>query len=318
MIIGNKKDKKKGLANGLREIGLLFFLLMFTYVVKGQHSFSYTQYMNDLAPINPASSLVEANGSFNLLARKQWAGVPGAPTTLFFDGNLPVKSLNGTAGFIFESNKYGVENLTQLKGFYAQSVRLGWEQYIGLSLNVGFRSYIANYTQLDPTDKALGPDINQSKPNIGFSVIYYSRSFYTGISVPDLTVRNLGKTSVQDNNYFRNNYFVTAGFTQEISDGIKLKPATLLSYTRGVPLIADVSAIVLFNDVLGVGLNYRTSNESALIVTTDLLLFHVGYSYQFGVSGTTIGGYTNATQEITIGYRLGRKKFNIDRVKRVF
>ena len=318
MILAEKRNKLKLSALKGWVLAMLCFLIIGTKTVNGQQTFSYTQYMNDLTPINPASTLVEGVGSFNMLARKQWAGIPGAPTTLFFDGNLPIKSTNGAAGVLFENSKFGPENLTELNAFYAQSVRIGWEQYLALSLNVGFRSYRANYTELDPNDKALGPDINQSKPNLGFSIMYYSKSAYIGLSLPELTIRNLGKASVQDNNYFRNNYFITAGIAQEISDGIKIKPATLISYTRGLPIIADVSAIALFNDVFGVGLNYRTNNEAALIVTTDFLLFHVGYSYQFGVSGSTIGGYTNATQEITIGYRLGRKKFNIDKVKRVF
>lgn len=318
MILTSKTNKQRVSALVGKCIVLLCFLLVVSNRVICQQTFSYTQYMNDLTPINPASTMVEDVGSFNLLARKQWAGVAGAPTTLFFDGNLPVRSTNGSAGFVFENNKFGVESLTSLNAFYAQSVRLGWDKYLALSLNVGYRSYIANYTQLDPNDKALGPDINQSKPNLGFSIMYYSKTAYIGLSVPQLTVRNLGKASVLDNNYFRNNYFITGGITQEISDGIKIKPATLISYTRGLPLLADVSAMAMFNDQFGVGLNYRTNNEAALLISTDFLLFHVGYSYQFGVSGATIGGFTNATQEITIGYRLTPKKFNIDKVKRVF
>ncbi len=318
MIFAIRTYKHTGSTKVIGFIGMLCFMFLGLTSVHGQQAFSYTQYMNDLTPINPASTLFDGDGGFNLLARKQWAGIVGAPTTLFFDGNLPIKATNGTAGFVFENNKFGPENLTELNGFYAQSVRLGWEQYLALSLNVGLRSYTANNTQLDPTDKALGPDINQSKPNLGFSVLYYSKTAYVGLSVPELTIRNLGKASVTNNNYFRNNYFLTAGITQELSEGIKIKPALLVSYTRGLPLITDISAMASFNDVFGVGLNYRTNNEAALIVSTDFLLFHVGYSYQFGVSGTTIGGFTNTTQEITIGYRLSHKRFNIDRVKRVF
>jgi len=55
------------------------------------------------------------------------------------------------------------------------------------------------------------------------------------------------------------------------------------------------------------GVNYRTNNDAALIITTDFSSFYVGYSYQFGVSTTSIGGYSNATQEITLGFRISKK-----------
>ena len=95
MRLSGKRNKLKLLTLSGRVIAMLFFLLIGFQGVKGQQTFSYTQYMNDLTPINPASTLEEGVGSFNMLARKQWAGIPGAPTTLFFDGNLPVKSTNG-------------------------------------------------------------------------------------------------------------------------------------------------------------------------------------------------------------------------------
>jgi len=196
---------------------------------------------------------MDADGSFNMLARKQWAGVNGAPTTLFFNGNLPVGSLNGSAGLIFENDKFGVENLTEMNAFYAQSVQISDKQFLAVSFNLGFKNYTADYSQLDPNDPALSPDVRENKPNIGFGLMYYNEDFYLGVSVPELTIRNLGVASLLDNNYFRNNYFFTGGFTLKLVDGLKLKPAALVSYTRGVPLITDVSGTLLIKDFLGLG-----------------------------------------------------------------
>jgi type IX secretion system PorP/SprF family membrane protein len=294
-----------------------WLICSFTYA---QQTFSYTQYMNNLTPINPTHALMDTNGSFNMLARRQWAGVDGAPTTLFFDGNLPVESTKGAAGLIVENDKFGVESLTEINAFYAQSVQISETQFLAVSFSLGYKNYVANYSQLDPNDPALSPDTRESKPNVGFGVMYYAKSFYLGVSVPELTVRNLGEASLLDNNYFRNNYFITGGFTLEPVDGIKLKPAALISYTRGVPLITDVSAMLVIKDFLGVGANYRTNNDAAMVFTMNFSNFHVGYSYQFGLSSTSIGGYTNATQEITLGFRLSPKSphVNTERKPKVF
>jgi type IX secretion system PorP/SprF family membrane protein len=287
----------------------VLFFVCYTVCIKtyGQQTFSYTQYMNNLTPINPAYSLIDQKGNFDMLARRQWAGVDGAPTTLFFDGNLPLEGVKGSAGLIIENDKFGVENLTEINAFYAQAVQLSDEKFLAVSFTLGFKNYVADYSQLDPNDPALSPDTRENKPNVGFGVMYYSKNFYLGLSVPELAVRNLGEASLLDNNYFRNNYFLTGGFTLEPVDGIKLKPAALVSYTRGVPLITDISGTLVIKDFLGIGINYRTNNDAALIITTDFSSFYVGYSYQFGVSTTSIGGYSNATQEISLGIRFNKK-----------
>ena len=295
----------------------LFFNLTFTKLL-GQQTFSYTQYMNHPLPLNMATSLQDPDGSLNLIARRQWVGINGAPATFFIDGSLPIKSLNGSAGMIAQNDKYGPESLTEFNAFYAQSVKLGENQTLGLSLNCGLKSYIANYTSLNPLDPDLGPNINETKPNLGFSILYFSKLLYLGISVPQLTIRNLGNASIKDNNYFRNNYFFMGGLDLKVVNGIQFKPATLLSYTRGVPMIADFSGMFLFSNALGAGLNYRTNNETAIIVTTDFNLFEVGYSYQFGLLSESLGRFTVPTQEITINFRLGKRKFDLEKLKRIF
>lgn len=319
---GNNNTQHNSVAMGKVKIVvslIFFYCLLFAINANCQQTFSYTQYMNNLTPINSAYSLMDNDGSFNMLARKQWAGINGAPTTLFFNGNIPLEKINGSAGLIFENDKFGPESLTEINAFYAQSVKIGDDVFLALSLNAGFKNYVANYSGLDPNDPAL-TDVRENKPNLGFGVLFYTPAFYIGVSVPELTIRNLGEASLLDNNYFRNNYFFTAGITAKLSEGIKFKPAALVSYTRGVPLITDMSGTFVFGDFLGVGLNYRTNTDAALIISTDFSLFHVGYSYQFSTSGSTIGGYNNATQEITIGIRFGKRGLhaNTEATPRVF
>lgn len=292
-------------------IALLLWFCCFSFKGSAQ-AFSYTQYMNNLTPINSAYPLMDNDGTVNMLARRQWVGVNGAPTTLFFNGNFPIENINASAGLIVLNDKLGVENQTSINAFFAKAVQLSEGQFLAVSLNFGLRHYTANYSQLDPTDNALGPDITEMKPNVGFGVLFYSKQYYVGLSVPQFTIRSLGTGSVTtDNNFFRNNYYITGGITADVADGIKIKPATLVSYTRGVPVIADFSTIFLFKDTFGIGANYRTNSETALILSTDFLFFHVGYSYQFGTSSSTLGGYSNSTQEITLGYRFGRRGLNI-------
>lgn len=288
-------------------LGAIFML--FADSLYAQQTFTNTQYMNNLTPYNSAYSLMNGAGIVDGMIRKQWQGIPGAPTTFIFNGSMPIAAVNGSsAGLMIRNDNFAVENLTEFSAFFAKSVQLSTNQYLGVSINAGLRWYKATYSTLDPNDPVLHDDINQTKPNIGFGLIYYSDKYYAGLSVPELTIRSLGNASVQSNNDFRNHYYFAGAFLARISDEIDLKPATLVSYSRGTSVIADVSAMAIIKDMLGVGVNIRTNSEVAGIIAISYKSFRFGYSYQFGTNSNSLIGVNNATNEVTLRYRFGGGK----------
>src|ERR1700722_7221099 len=114
---------------GVRVIGIptfSFLLSAFSFFtpsrVKAQQFFSYSQHMNNLTPLNPAYSLLDNNGSINALVRKQWVGIPGAPTTFVFNANLPLESVGASSGLIAMDDQFAVEHLTEINAYFAKSV----------------------------------------------------------------------------------------------------------------------------------------------------------------------------------------------------
>jgi hypothetical protein len=73
-----------------------------------------------------------------------------------------------------------------------------------------------------------------------------------------------------------------------------------------VPVVADFSTILYVKQVVGIGVNYRTTNEIAPILSFEAESFHLGYSYQFGVNHNNIAGFSNATHEITLSLTFGK------------
>ena len=279
------------------------------YTSYAQQTFTNTQYMNNLTPYNPAYSLMNNGGTADALIRKQWQGIPGAPSTFIFDGSMPISSINGSsAGLMIRNDNFAVENFTEANALFAKSIQLSGNQYLGVSINAGVRWYKATYSSLDPNDPVLANDINETKANIGFGVIYYSDDYYLGLSVPELTIRSLGNASVQENNSFRNHYYFAGAFVTKLVDDISLKPATLVSYSRGVPVIADISATAIFKNTLGFGVNVRTNSEVAGIISVAYRSFRLSYSYQFGTSSNSLIGVNNATNEVTLRYCFGNAK----------
>lgn len=302
--------------NTNRKIAIVWLLLCLVMVMADnracaqQQSFSYAQYMDNLTPHNPAYSLIDKAGSINTLASKQLVGIDGAPTTFLLNANLPIEPINGAVGLIVFNDKVAIENETEFNAYFAKAIQLGPSAFLAVSLNAGLRNYVANYSQLAADDPTFKNDIRQTKPNVGFGVMYYSDRFYLGLSVPELTITSLGTASVQNNSNFRNNYYFAGAFITDVSEDITFKPATLVSYTKGVPLIADVSGTFYLKEILGLGLNYRTNKQMAGIITLNFDSFHIGYSYQFGTSSANLGGFNNATNEVTLGYRFGKASGN--------
>jgi type IX secretion system PorP/SprF family membrane protein len=290
----------------IRAILFILFGLVTVNAKAQTQAFSYTQYMDNLTPLNPAYSLIDNTGSINTLARKQWVGISGAPTTYIINGNIPFQSLNAAAGLVVLSDQFAIEHQTEVNAYFAKGIQLGQNQFLAVSLNAGIRNYTANYSSLDPSDPAFANDVRQTKPNVGFGVMFYSDWYYIGVSVPELTFTSLGTASVQNSNNFKNHYYFSGALITTIAEDIKLKPSLLFSYESGVPLITDFSGILYFKDVLGLGASYRLNQEMAGILTLNLNQFHIGYSYQFGTSSENLGGINMPTHEISLSYRFGR------------
>jgi len=304
-----KKSQKVNRSAGV--VLILLIGILSSGSVQGQtQQFSYTQYMDNLTPLNPAYSLLDKAGSLNMLGRKEWVGVDGAPTTFLFNGSIPIPAINAAAGLIVLNDKFAIERQTEVNAYFAKSIQLGPEAYLGVSLNAGVRNYVANYSQLAANDPVFATDVRQTKPNVGFGVMYYTDWYYLGVSVPELTFTSLGTASIQNNNNFINHYYFSGALITNIDEDIKFKPATLFSYASGVPLIADFSGTFYLKETLGLGVNYRTNNEMAGIITINVSSFHVGYSYQFGTTSNNLGGANIPTHEVTLSYRFGKTSGN--------
>jgi type IX secretion system PorP/SprF family membrane protein len=290
----------------IRAVLLILFGLLAAKAEAQTAAFSYTQYMDNLTPLNPAYSLIDNTGSVNTMARKQWVGISGAPTTYIINGNIPFQSINAAAGLVVMSDQFAIEHQTEVNAYFAKGIQLGQNQFLAVSLNAGIRNYTANYSSLDPSDPAFANDVRQTKPNVGFGVMFYSDWYYIGVSVPELTFTSLGTASVQNSSNFRNHYYFSGALITTIAEDIKLKPSLLFSYESGVPLITDFSGILYFKDILGLGASYRLNQEMAGILTLNLNQFHIGYSYQFGTSSENLGGFNMPTHEISLSYRFGK------------
>ena len=320
--IVDDKEKKTEMNKFYR----VLILLLCSASLKGyaQQAFTYTQFIDNLTPINHAWSVTQEGSAVNVLSRKQWVGIDGAPMTVMANGYMPISGQNATVGFTMLSDKVAIENLTEVNLFGAKSVRLSDETYLAVGLNFGFRNYEALYSQLDPNDpEVINGDVIESRANVGASVMMYMPggvgrslpgSLYVGVSIPRIAFRTLGAGSTGTTVNQKNFYFFTAGYNYPVTPDIDWNSAAVVAYTANLPVQADFSTKMWFNHALGVGLNYRASNEIAVLSSFKTGNVNIGYSYQFGASSTKLAGFNRGTHEVSISLRFGNSGSSMEKI----
>ena len=283
-------------------------LMMIITVCRAQQATSFTQYSDNQVPFNSTYSLLDKAGSVNLNSRKQWTGIEGSPYTFQLNGSLPIERINGAAGLSVTYDKFNIEKLTEVSAFFAKAVQLSESNFFAASFNAGFRNYKATYSEVDGNDPSFKDDIRETVGTVGLGLMLYSpEKYYVGASIPRLSIRSLGSASEDDKRNYSNTYYFSGAYLFTLNEDVKLKPATMVSYSRAFDTQADFSATVYLQDRFGFGVNYRTTDEIAGILSVTLNNnIKIGYSYQTGIGNSNIGRISNGSHEVSIGFRFGK------------
>jgi type IX secretion system PorP/SprF family membrane protein len=283
-------------------------LLMIMTVGRAQQATSYTQYSDNQLPFNSSYALLDKAGSVNLNSRKQWAGIEGAPYTFQLNGSLPIERIKAAAGLSATYDKFNIEKLTEISAFFAKAVQLSEGNFFAASFNAGFRNYKATYSEVDGNDPSFRDDIRETVGTVGLGLMLYNpEKYYIGASIPRLSIRSLGNASAEDKRNYSNTYYFSGAYLFTLNGDVKLKPATMVSYSRAFDTQADVSATVYLKDRFGFGVNYRTTDEIAGMLAVMLNNnLKIGYSYQTGFGNQNIGRISNGSHEVSIGFRFGK------------
>ena len=293
-------------------LGLSFFLTC--NIAYAQQEAMYTQYMFNGLALNPAYAGSHEAVSMTFLAREQWTGVEGAPSTQTLSVHSPIKNKRIALGLNLIRDKITVFNQTGVNAVYAY--RIPTENgTLSMGLQLGVTSYKADFQGLnifppDGDDPAFSQDVSKAMLNFGAGMYYYTNRFYLGFSVPQMINNSLSEDIVGFDSDARQerHYFLTSGYVIDVSGSVKFKPNVLFKVVGGAPVEMDLNANFLFSEVLWVGLSWRSlADFDALLefqVTDQLLL---GYSYDFA-NTTDLRRVNSGSHELMINYRLRYSK----------
>lgn len=277
----------------------------------GQQEAMFTQYMFNGLAINPAYAGSHQTLEFTALAREQWTGLDGAPSTQTFTAHSPLKNRSIGLGLSVIHDKIGVTSQFGVYGAYSYRIQFNNKGVLSMGLQAGFTQYQEDLTKLqgsirDPNDPNFSQDqISKFMPNFGAGLYYYTQRFYMGLSSPYLVQNKLDniETAYSEARQKRH-YFYTTGYVFDLSRSVKFKPNLLFKVVEGAPLEIDINANFLFQELLWLGVSYRSFDSFDAIVQLNVTeQFSIGYAYDFATT-TELKRLHSGSHELMLNYRL--------------
>ncbi len=291
-----------------------FIFFIFSASVSAQQIATYSQYMFNGLAINPAYAGSHEALSITTLGRFQNVGLPGAPNTQTLSVHTPLLNQRVGVGMLVIHDKLSVIGQTGVHFSYAYRLPLqkhtGKTSYdvnaatLSFGIQGGVSMYNAEYSKLElfSPDPAFSQDIRNTRPNIGAGVFYSNATTYVGLSMPSM-VNNIFDRGQNYTTVYQNvPLILTAGHVFPVNRILKFKPNFLFKMVDGKPVEFDLNANFLYDEVLWLGLSYKSSKQVVLITQ-----FKINDQLQFGYSYTITAGPIRTVElgshEIMLNYR---------------
>lgn len=290
---------------------ITYFLLFCVAFIGTSHAQQLplsSHYMVNHYSIDPGFAGVYNRASVMLNYRTDYSGITGAPQTFRLNGFGKIYENMYLGGSIM-SDKIDIFQRFNANIHYTYCLQMANEQFLSFSLSGGF------YQTIVRVDQAIG-DLNdpyfvdsdriaRSKFNAGFSLVYNSPVIKVGIGLPVL-FRLKSDESVSDQQtyvYERVFQFHVSNF-YTIGERWQLQPFILYQKTNKEAGVVDVSASVIYNEMVWLTALYRNSEGSRLGIGVGAEIKNIvlHYSYEFGMS--SVSQSWGGSHEITIGWRL--------------
>lgn len=294
----------------MRNILIFIAFCLSAHCLFAQQDAMFTRYMFNTMYLfnNPAYSGSHGYWTTNALYRLQWAGLEGAPQTLYLGGEGMVgRRQNAGLGFALFHDKIGLERVTDLSANYAYHIRLNDEHTLALGIKAGafvYKSLLGDAIVWDSGDPVYSGDIEGLVPRAGLGIYWYTEQAFAGLSVPTLIAidkRADFNVNLDRSGILRRHYYGYGGYVFHLDDKIDLKPSILLKYQPAAPLEADINLNVWFSDVFSCGVSYRTNDAVSAMVEIPIgKKFSVGYAFDYTV--TPLRNVSSGTHEVMLGY----------------
>jgi type IX secretion system PorP/SprF family membrane protein len=286
----------------MKKVKIMFLIALGSLAARGysQHSVDFNQHMVYQPLANFAAASSYSTTSAALFHRNQWAGLKGAPVSNAGIVALPLDQISSRVGLSFRTDNIGVNENVEISLGYAYSTKLNRKSSVSFSLSPTFKMKQSNFSKLtltDDEDDLFADDLNYKFLDFKFGSYYFSNQFYVGFGAPNLlTVNTINENGAEKIEYgfvpSKMNYFLHGGARFKLDSKNNLLASSFIKSIGGASLHVEVNALWEYDQKIGFGLGYRSTNDLVAFVrfkpTKSLM---ISYAYQYGVVGQeSMGG----------------------------
>jgi len=126
------------------------------------------------------------------------------------------------------------------------------------------------------------------------------KTYYVGLAIPQLIQRNIKlKSDILEQKRVRH-YFLNGGYIYQINREFIIEPSVLLKLIEIGLFQADINALLTYQNMVSLGLSYRTSDAIIVMLGYQYDKFRIGYSVDFTL--TDIRTHSSGSHEVFISY----------------
>jgi type IX secretion system PorP/SprF family membrane protein len=301
----------------MRKIYIFIIMYLPVNCAFGQQSPQFTQYMYNTISVNPGYAGSREALSIVGLHRSQWVGIDGGPTTQTLSIHSPLRNEKLGVGFSFINDKLGYENFNYLYADFSYTINLTEKTKLAFGIKAGFSYYNIDETLFNEPDVINDPyfreKLNRWTPNIGAGLYLHQNKWYVGLSSPKLVQNDYNKLG----NYValeQSHFYVIGGYVFDLNESVKMRPTTLIKYTKGSPLSYDATLSFFFFEKLWLGAAYRFDDSVGALADFQITKqLRIGYAYDYPISD--IRRFTTGSHEIMLmfDFKFEKTKFKSPR-----
>jgi len=297
-------------------------LTILSIAAYAQQDAGYSMYFFNPMSVIPAYAGSRDVLSGSLVARSQWVGMDGAPSTQSLTIHSALPNIRVGLGLQVTNDQAGPMHNTGINLTYAYHLPVNEKTKISFGLTGMLNNISVGWSSINiekPSDPAFTGNAAMSwAGDAGASIYLYKPLFYLGFSVNHLLQSRFGLThsAGADLAKFYRQYYFTSGYVVPVNETIKFRPSLLLKYVNAAPTVAEVDGTFIFLQRLCLGVGYRAGKRINIPGTDNMLIgivefeitpaMRVGYSYDYYLNQT--GSYNSGTHEFMLGWDIFNDK----------
>lgn len=295
-------------------------LLLFSANAIAQNQLHLSQYMLYQPMLNPASIASYDNYNGALLYRKQWVGFTGAPTVQGLAFNAPMKGKKHFVGFSLFNDKVSVNKRMDITATYAYRLQLSEKSNLSFGLSAGIGTLQSNLSDVELVNENDPVFASNTQtfvaPQFKFGIYYFTKKFYAGFALPRLLDNKIiyegDPTSVSFKSkskfsFKTMHYHFHVGRIFKLSERFDLNSSLLMKQVSGSPMQLDINVQATYNDLVSLGLSYRTAKIMVMMVNFRITKhFKLCYAYDYDM--TPLKNVASGSHEVLLIFHLFQEK----------